>query len=102
MSNWKYYDGSMPPQPLAIGDRVIINSVATAPPGFIVSFTEVDCDYDDFLERAVQYGPYCDVQWDEDDEGDLDRFTGYSRVTWADYPDGPDTFYFDDLIRVAD
>jgi len=49
------------------------------------------------------YGPYCYVKWPEaKSDDDLDRLTGQVRMTWADYPDGPDTFYFDDLIRVSD
>jgi len=106
MSDWKYFDGSEPPRPLTIGDKVNVwenpDAVGLAP-GLIVKFDEPDCDYNDELGRAEMYGPYCYVKWPEaKSDDDLDRLTGQVRMTWADYPDGPDTFYFDDLIRVSD
>ena len=103
MSDWKYFDGSDPPLPLAIGDKVTADpDDTTLPPGLIVKFDEPDCDYNDELGRAEMYGPYCLIQWPEAPPDSLDRFSGYCRITWADYPDGPDTFYFDDLVRIAD
>jgi hypothetical protein len=103
MSDWKYFDGSDPPRPLTIGDKVNVweNPDAVGlEPGLIVKFDEPDCDYNDELGRPEMYGPYCVVQWPDTNE--LDRFTGQPRITWNDYPDGPDTFYFDDLVRLPD
>jgi hypothetical protein len=105
MSDWKYFDGSNPPRPLTVGDKVNVwdnpDAVALAP-GLIVKFEEPDCDYNDELGRAEMYGPYCFVQWPEALSGDVDKLTGQCRMTWANYPDGPDTFYFDDLVRLPD
>ena len=104
MSDWKYFDGSDPPLPLTIGDKVNVygweTEITIIPPGLIVKFDEPDCDYNDELGRPEMYGPYCVVQWPDTNE--LDRFTGQPRITWNDYPDGPDTFYFDDLVRLPD
>ena len=102
---YKYFDGdTVEPQPLSIGDKVNVwpdvNPDAEGlPPGVIVELIEPDCDYNDELGRPEMYGPYCVVQWP--DANELDRFTGQPRITWNDYPDGPDTFYFDDLVRVS-
>jgi len=104
---YKYFDGDDRPQLLSVGDRVNVWSDVNPDAvgqsyGVIVKFEEPDCDYNDELGRAEMYGPYCYVQWPECADGDLDKLTGQPRITWADYPDGPDTFYFDDLVRIAE
>ena len=106
MSDWKYFDGSDPPLPLTVGDKVNVwwenPDAVSLPPGLIVKFDEPDCDYNDELGRAEMYGPYCYVKWPEITTDFPDKLTGQCRITWADYPDGPDTFYFDDLVRLPD
>ncbi len=57
----KYYDGSEPPQELGVGDTVYPYGATNTLPGKIVEITEVDADYDDYLQRPVQYGPYVQV-----------------------------------------
>lgn len=94
--SYMYYDGSEEPQKLRIGDRVHLYGEEFL--GTVVRFDELDADYNDELQRAESYGPYCYVKWD-DEEG-LDQFTGYYTMSWAMYPDGPDKFFFDDIVKV--
>ena len=87
--------------PIVVGSVVIVD---TAPedasgtaPGRVVRIDYPDYDYSDELERAVQFGPYIWVQWPEFEEGDTERFTGFTPNSWED----PNLHQFDDLTVVV-
>jgi len=85
---------------IKIGTRVSADS--NLPGGTVVRLDEMDGDYDDDLQRAVQYGPYVHVEWD-DFPGDPERFSGYLvNVGYPGYEDEPFVFMFDDIEVVAD
>ena len=107
----KYVDGSKTPQELSVGDKVVTWEKPDHPawpieasavvPGVIVEIREVDCDYDDALERPVQYGPYIMVQWPEAPPNDPERFSGNLVYLRSGYPEDEDTYHFDDIIKVT-
>ena len=76
------------------GRRIAVGSnVTSADPsvqGVVSRIEEADFDYDDELERGVQYGPYVWVEWPNAEMDE--RFTG----TALDRQD-PLLFTFDDL-----
>jgi hypothetical protein len=87
------YDGRQ----IVLGTKVVCMDATV---GTVMQIDEIDCDYDDELGRAVGYGPYVYVQWP--DSPGLNQFRGYPQSNgWADYPDGPSTYIFEDLEVVA-
>jgi hypothetical protein len=98
----KYVDGSVPPVELAVGDWVTYwedpdhPAWPTQKPGVITGIDEVDCDYDDNLQRAVQYGPYVCVKWPDKS---AENFKGVSVELRGQ--DDWTTYHFDDIIKVT-
>ena len=85
--------------PIVVGSVVIVDIEGTSgtAPGKVVRIDYPDYDYDDYLERAVQYGPYVWVQWPEFEEGDTEKFTGFTISRYED----PNLHQFDDLTVVV-
>jgi hypothetical protein len=85
---------------IKVGSRVVSDPTQNA--GTVTSIDDPDCDYDDELQRAVQYGPYVHVLWDADaetpEEELTERFSGYN-VNISYYEE--EKFVFDD-IEVVD
>ncbi len=61
--------------------------------GTITELTDPDGDYDDNLGRAVAYGPYVHVKYDD---GETDRFTATWNAT-GPWDDDRDDFTCDDV-----
>lgn len=85
---------------LGVGDRVIFG--VDEPVGIIEQITESDADYDDELGRGVMITPRVTVRF-PDGQHEIAQTHCTNRFTWADYPDGPDTYEFmaDDLKSSA-
>lgn len=65
----------------------------------VVAISEPDVDYDDELGRPVQYPPRVLVRFRDGGEAKVET-EDVTKITWADYPDGPACQFFDadDLI----
>lgn len=83
-------------RPVEVGTRVIFG---TDQPGVVTAISDVDGDFDDELGRGVMINPRVTVALDA---GGTDESTtsDTTKVTWNDYPDGPETYVFeaDDLV----
>ena len=93
MSDFEVFDGN---------DVLLAVGVATED-GAVVEITEPDYDYDDELQRAVEFPP---VVITRDAAGEVARWHTFNDtpITWADYPDGPAKLRFrcDDVVAVKD
>ena len=89
-------------QPIRLFDRVLYGeplrgefqrAVCT-----VVAISDPDADYDDELQRGVEYPPRVTVVFSSGERDEVSTFN-VTRPTWADYPDGPDewTYQADDL-----
>jgi hypothetical protein len=89
------YEGTL----VTVGATVLYNDESRA---VVESISEPDGDYDDELQRAVEYPPRVTVRFPD---GNFDKVRSYNdtTITWADYPDGPvlSTYRVDDLKVVA-
>ncbi len=91
---------------IVVGSRVMFGDPAEGEQdsytGIVTDITEPDADYDDELQRGVQYPPKVTLRYGD---GDEEVVTSYdvTRITWGDYPDGPimQTFQADDLEVVT-
>lgn len=77
---------------IKVGSRV--KSSNELPGGTVTRIEDLDCDYDDELQRPVVYGPYVFVRWDDLD-WDEERFSGYSVNGYSPYQE--ERYVFDDF-----
>jgi len=68
----------------------------------VTKISDPDGDYDDELERSVEIPPFVTIEFDDGDK-DIVTTTNITRVSWADYPDGPavSTYEASDEIEVT-
>lgn len=87
---------------LTVGTRAIYGSPAPGKEAeytvTVVEISDYDVDYNDELGRPEGYPPKIKVRFD-DGTDDVVSTHDSTKVTWADYPDGPAVMVFaaDDL-----
>jgi hypothetical protein len=76
---------------------VDVDNIAT-----VIEITDPDGDYSDELQRAVEIPPHITIKFDDDGVEEVISTTNITRITWADYPDGPELLIYeaDDDIEV--
>lgn len=95
MSDWEVRDcaGTI----VNVGDKVLYDENDRA--AVVTAISEPDGDYDDELQRGVEYPPRVTVRFADDGSTWDVRSYNDTPITWADYPDGPmlSTYQVDDL-----
>jgi hypothetical protein len=93
MSDYRYLDANR--EPIEVG-ATVRDFGANEDVGVVEKIIEVDIDWSDAQERPVANGPFVVVRWP--DEPEPIEHGCNQRLTWADYPDGSDDWYCDDLV----
>jgi hypothetical protein len=92
----RFQDGGE--KPITVGSRVLYERIhegrfrqTTAE---VVELGEPDYDYSDAAQRAVEYPPKVTIRYPDGVTETLET-TNVTRVSWADYPDGPEEHVYE-------
>jgi len=75
---------------VAVGVRVRVDGKI----GTVRGISDYDVDYSDEAQRAVMFPPKITVAFDRQPLQEIAETFDVTKVTWADYPDGPSVYTF--------